>query len=97
VPWAEGPYSRRWIIKAFFNTLKTCCGIENIRLKAADSLSHCIALACITAWRVVWMTMLRRAEPTGALIAVFTQTQLALRDITGGKPPSGWTRDINFY
>lgn len=97
MPWAEGPYSRLWIVEAFFNRLKTCGGIENIRLKAADRLSHCIALACITAWRVVWTAMLRRAEPTAAPIAVFTQTELVLRDSTRGTPPSDRTRDINFY
>lgn len=43
------------------------------------------------------MTMLRRAEPTGAPTAVFTQTELALLDSTTVRTPSGRTRDLNFY
>ena len=90
-------YARRWSTETFLNKLKTGYRIENIRITTADRLSHCIALACITAWRVVWTAMLRRAEPTAAPIAVFTQTELVLRDSTRGTPPSDRTRDINFY
>jgi len=65
---------RRWSIETFFKTLKTSCRIEDFRLTTADRLANCIALACITAWRIFWMTMLRRAEPAGAPAAVFTDT-----------------------
>ena len=90
-------YARRWSIETFFKTLKTGCRIEDIRLTTADRLANCIALACITAWRIFWMTMLRRAEPTGAPTSVFTQTELALLDGTRVTAIPGETRDLDFY
>jgi hypothetical protein len=90
-------YAGRWSIETFFRTLKTGCRIEDIRLTTADRLANCIALACITAWRIFWMTMLRRAEPAGAPAAVFTDTELALLDSTKVTTKSGQTRDLDFY
>ncbi|MFN3499103.1 MAG: transposase [Pannonibacter indicus] len=45
-------YARRWSIETFFKTLKTGCRIEEISLTTADRLANCIALACVTAWRI---------------------------------------------
>jgi len=90
-------YARRWSIETFFKTLKTGCRIEDIRLTTADRLANCIALACITAWRIFWMTMLRRAKPTGAPTAVFTETELALLDSNRVTTKSNQTRDLDFY
>ena len=88
---------RRWSIETFFKTLKTGCRIENIRLTTADRLADCIALACITAWRIFWMTMLRRAAPAGAPAAIFADTELALLERTTPAPKPGQTRDLDFY
>lgn len=90
-------YARRWSIETFFKTLKTGCRIENIRLTTADRLANCIALACITAWRIFWMTMLRRAAPAGAPAAIFADTELALLERTTPAPKPGQTRDLDFY
>jgi hypothetical protein len=43
------------------------------------------------------MTMLRRAEPTGAPTSVFTETELALLDSTRVTATPGQTRDLDFY
>jgi hypothetical protein len=90
-------YARRWSIETFFKTLKTGCRIEDIRLTTADRLANCIALACVTAWRISWMTWLRRAEPASEPAAVFTDTEMALLDRTAPEPRSGQTRDLDFY
>jgi hypothetical protein len=90
-------YARRWSIETFFKTLKTGCRIEAIRLTTADRLANCIALACVTAGRIFWMTMLRRAEPAGAPAAVLTDTELALLDRTSPAPRPEQPRDLNFY
>ncbi len=57
-------YVLRWKIEAFFRTLKTECRIEELRLATADRLANCIALCCVVAWRVSWLTMLSRAAVT---------------------------------
>ena len=90
-------YARRWSIETFFKTLKSGCRIEDIRLTTADRLANCIALACITAWRIFWMTMLRRAEPTGAPAAIFADTELAMLERTTPALKPGQTRDLDFY
>jgi hypothetical protein len=90
-------YARRWSIETFFKTLKTGCRIEDIRLTTADRLANCIALACVTAWRISWMTWLGRTEPAGAPAAVFTDAELALLDHTSPAPRPDRTRDFAFY
>lgn len=90
-------YARRWSIETFFKTLKTGCRIEDIRLTTADRLANCIAMACITAWRIFWITMLRRAEPAGTPAAIFTEIELALLDRTTAAPKPGKPRDLDCY
>jgi hypothetical protein len=89
--------ARRWSIESFFKTLKTGCRIEDIRLTTADWLANCIALACITAWRIFWMTMLRRAEPNCAPAAIFADTELVVLERTTPALKPGQTRDLDFY
>ena len=65
-------YALRWNIETFFRTLKTGCRIEDVRLASADRLANCIALCCVVAWRVSWLTILRRRSPAASPAAVFT-------------------------
>ncbi len=65
-------YAMRWKIETFFRTLKTGCRIEEIRLATADRLANCIALCCVIAWCVTWVTMLRREGSAANPSAVFT-------------------------
>ena len=90
-------YARRWSIETFFKTLKSGCRIEDVRLTTADRLANCIALACITAWRIFWMTILGRAEPAGTPDAVFTETELALLDRTVPARKPEERRDLKAY
>ncbi|WP_460021653.1 IS4 family transposase [Magnetospira thiophila] len=90
-------YARRWSIETFFKTLKTGCRIEDIRLSTADRLANCIALASVTAWRISWMTWLRRTEPASTPRAVFTDTELALLDRTAPATRPGQARNLDFY
>ena len=91
-----GWYARRWNIETFFKTLKTGCQIENIRLTTADRLANCIALCCVVAWRISWLTILRRRAPTTAPAAVFTETERILleRKIPPGRKSA--PRNLDF-
>ena len=71
-----GWYTRRWSIETFFKTLKTGCRIEEVRLTTADRLANFIALCCVVAWRIHWLTMLRRSDPEAPPAAVFTDAEL---------------------
>lgn len=90
-------YARRWNIETFFKTLKTGCRIEDVRLTTADRLANCIALACVTAWRVSWLTWIRRIAPAGSPAAVFTYMEMTLLDRTSPAPWADQSRDLNFY
>ena len=71
--------------------------VPPIRLTPADRLANCIALACITAWRIFWMTMLRRAEPNCAPAAIFADTELVVLERTTPALKPGQNCDLDFY
>ncbi len=90
-------YARRWSIETFFKTLKTGCRIEAVRLTTANRLANCIALCCVIAWRIHWMTMLRRGHPGAAPEAVFTHVELEFLDRSVPTADLGATRNLDFY
>jgi hypothetical protein len=92
-----GWYARRWSIETFFKTLKTGCRIEEVRLTTADRLANCIALCCVVAWRIHWMTMLRRGNPDASPGAVFTDVELEFLDRSLPNAEPGVTRNLDFY
>ncbi|WP_323778680.1 IS4 family transposase [Leisingera sp.] len=73
-------YALRWKIETFFRTLKTGCRIEELRLATADRLANCIALCCVVAWRVSWLTMLSREAPEALPAAVFTEEERRMHE-----------------
>lgn len=90
-------YARRWKIETFFRTLKTGCRIEELRLTTVNRLANCIALCCVVAWRVSWLTILAREAPEASPAAVFTEAERNLLDRSTPqlRPPP--TRNIAFY
>jgi len=75
-----GWYALHWKIETFFRTLKTGYRIEELRLATADRLANCIALCCVVAWRVTWLTMLSRETSAADPAAVFTDDERHLLD-----------------
>ena len=90
-------YALRWKIETFFRTLKTGCRIEELRLATADRLANCIALCCVVAWRVSWLTMLSREAPKSSPDAVFTNTERSLLERATPERKRNVLRDLNFY
>ena len=62
----------RWRIETYFKILKTGCRPENLRLRTAARLANAIAVHCVLAWRIYWMTMINRDVPEAAASLVFT-------------------------
>lgn len=77
--------------------LKTGCRIEAIRLTTADRLANCIALCCVVAWRISWLTMLRRQFPGASPAAVFTDTERVLLNRTIPSNRQNAPRNMAFY
>lgn len=90
-------YALRWKIETFFRTLKTGCRIEEMRLATAERLANCIALCCIVAWRVSWLTMLSRDAPTADPAAVFTEEERHMLDQATPKTKRHVPRNLKFY
>lgn len=92
-----GWYARRWSIETFFKTLKSGCRVEEVRLTTADRLANCVALCCVVAWRIHWMTMLRRGDPDAAPGAVFTALEIEFLDASRADAGQGIARNLDFY
>lgn len=73
-------YAQRWKIEVFHEILKSGCRVEDARLRTAERLVRLIAVFCILAWRVFWMTMMRRIAPDAAAALALTCTEMAILD-----------------
>lgn len=56
-------YAMRWKIEVFHKILKSGCKAEEAKLRTVERLVRLIAVFCILAWRIFWMTMINRAMP----------------------------------
>jgi len=56
-------YLARWDIEIYFHALKNGCRVEEIQLQKANRFYACLALYCVIAWRVVYLTRIARREP----------------------------------
>ena len=52
----------RWQIEMYFKTLKSGLRIEESKLRTTSRLTRLIAMCCILAWRIRWITMLNRQD-----------------------------------
>jgi hypothetical protein len=85
-------YALRWKIETFHKVLKSGCRAEESRLRTADRLANLIAMMCVLAWRVLWLTTVNRTSPELPAGLVFTDTEMRLledlvptRDGSGGQ------------
>lgn len=80
-------YAMRWKIEVFHKILKSGCRAEEARLRTAERLVRLIAVFCILAWRVFWMTMLNRTTPGAKPEMAITAVEMNLLDrLITGKP-----------
>jgi hypothetical protein len=54
-------YEKRWLIERYHYVLKSGCGIEQLQLETAERLERALAVCCIVAWRLLWLTYTARA------------------------------------
>jgi hypothetical protein len=58
-----GWYKLRWLIERFHYTLKSGCGLEASQLRTAGGLQRLLALCCLVAYRLLWLTYEARENP----------------------------------
>lgn len=73
-------YALRWKIEVFHKILKSGCKAEDRRLRTAERLVNLIAIFCIVSWRIFWMTMLNRSDPSAHPSLALTKTEMQLLD-----------------
>lgn len=69
-------YRRRWSIEEFHKILKSGCGVEDCRLETAERLARYLSLFSVIAWRLFWMTHIRRATPEAPAETVMTRAEI---------------------
>ena len=68
--------------------LKSGCQAERSQLRTAERLTNLLAVLCIVAWRVFWLTMTSRATPEAPAGVALTEAEVAILDqLAGGASP----------
>jgi hypothetical protein len=65
-------YCCRWQIEVFHKVIKSGCRVEDCRLQTAARLKNYIALMCVVAWRLQWLTYINRTDPLSPCTTVLT-------------------------
>ena len=65
-------YCCRWQIEVFHKIIKSGCRVEDCRLQTVARLQNYIALMCVVAWRLQWLTYINRTNPQASCITVLT-------------------------
>lgn len=64
-------YRARWVIERYHYVLKSGCGIETLQLETGGGLERALAVCCVVAWRLLWVTYQARQTPDAPCTAVF--------------------------
>lgn len=65
-------YCCRWQIEILHKIIKSGCRVEDCRLQTAARLKNYIALMCVVAWRLQWLTYINRTDPLSPCTTVLT-------------------------
>jgi hypothetical protein len=90
-------YAMRWKIELFHKILKSGCKVEHSRLRTAPRLVNLIATCCILGWRIFWMTMVQRSNPSAVPTLALTQLELELLDRVARDKHSASSRPKDLY
>jgi hypothetical protein len=66
-------YCQRWQIEVYIKVLKSGCRIESCLLATAGRLKRYVALMSVVAWRLFWMTQIKRQNPKASCTMVLTE------------------------
>jgi hypothetical protein len=68
-------YCLRWQIEVYHKLIKSGCRVEDCLLETADRLKRYLALMCVIAWRLFWLTYLKRQYPDSSCTTFLTQAE----------------------
>jgi len=86
-------YLARWDVEIYFDALKNGCRVEEIQLQKANRFYACLALYCVIAWRVVYLTKVARSEPKRCCTEFLKKTEwesayIMIKRKKPNKPPT---------
>lgn len=88
-------YRARWLIERYHYVLKSGCGIEELQLETGERLERALALCCVVAWRLVFVTYQARQAGEESCTTVFAEHEwqalvctIERRAEVSSKPPS---------
>ncbi|MEO0476792.1 MAG: IS4 family transposase [Planctomycetota bacterium] len=90
-------YALRWKIETFHKVLKSGCRAEDAKLRTAERLTNLIAVFCIIAWRVLWLTMVHRTNPKTPADQVFNETEIAILNQVSGAADGVPPKNVSHY
>ncbi|MFV0383716.1 hypothetical protein [Paracoccus sp. (in: a-proteobacteria)] len=63
--------------------LKSGCRAEEAKLRTAERLVNYIAVLCVVAWRLFWLTTMHRIAPSAPPTVALTSNEIAILDRLG--------------
>lgn len=75
-----GWYALRWKAEVFHKVMKSGCRAEEARLQTAERLAKFLAVVAVVSWRIFFIAMSARAEPTVRPDSVLTATEITALD-----------------
>lgn len=85
-----GWYARRWKLEVFHKILKSGCKAEDSLLRTAERVVNLLAVFCVVAWRVFWLSMAGRTDPRAPpALALTTEECHLLERLVPAKPVVG--------
>lgn len=81
-------YALRWRIERFHFTLKSGCRVERLQMDDYHTLCNALAICCVVAWRLMYLTYHSRMEPAAPSEEVFTEDELTVLNRATGKSVS---------
>lgn len=68
-------YTLRWLIERYHFTLKSGCRIEASQLRTREAIENLLALYCLVAWRLLWLTYAARQEEQQPCTVAFSDLE----------------------
>src|SRR5688572_27628224 len=66
-------YCQRWAIELYHKVLKSGCRVEDCLLETATRLKRYLALMCVVAWRLFWLTHINRQNPDASCRTILAE------------------------
>lgn len=90
-------YAMRWKIETFHKILKSGCKVEDSKMRTTHRLTNLIAVSCILAWRIFWMTMINRTHDTVSPKLALTKLETKLLDRLVKDKANTTRKDLSHY